>query len=144
LLFDVRFGVRDARSQDGVKRLAASPETMLAPGTPTSVAEDIAKNIDDPAAMAKAILKDTMSTKYGLGGETYRPAAAMDVLDSEFDQDRDDARCRQGARWRPDRRGPHQRFSASRGARRREVGRRDGPLKAPDRCFVTSKVFRCK
>ena len=71
----------DALSQDGVKYLAASPETMLAPGTPTSVAEDIANHIDDPAAMAKAVVKDTMSTKYGIGGETYKPAAAMDVLD---------------------------------------------------------------
>jgi len=32
-------GFADALSQDGVKYLAASPETMLAPGTPTSVAE---------------------------------------------------------------------------------------------------------
>jgi hypothetical protein len=74
-------GFADALSQDGVKYLAASPETMLAPGTPTSVAEDIAQHIDDPAAMAAAIVKDTMSTKYGLGGQTYKPAAAMDVLD---------------------------------------------------------------
>jgi hypothetical protein len=74
-------GFADALSHDGVKYLAASPETMLAPGTPTSVAEDIAAHIDDPAAMAKAIVKDTMSTKYGIGGQTYKPAAAMDVLD---------------------------------------------------------------
>jgi hypothetical protein len=74
-------GFADALSQDGVKYLAASPETMLAPGTPTSVAEDIAKHIDDPDAMAKAVVKDTMSTKYGMGGATYKPTAAMDVLD---------------------------------------------------------------
>jgi hypothetical protein len=55
---------------------------MLAPGTPTSVAEDIASHIDDPAAMAKAIVKDTMHTKYGMPGMgSYTPAAAMDVLD---------------------------------------------------------------
>jgi hypothetical protein len=75
-------GFADALSQDGVKFLAASPETMLAPGTPTSVAEDIAKNVDDPAAMAKAIVKDTMHTHYGMPGMgSYTPAAAMDVLD---------------------------------------------------------------
>jgi hypothetical protein len=75
-------GFADALSQDGVKYLAASPETMLAPGTPTSVAEDIARNTDDPAAMAKAIVKDTMQTRYGMPGMgSYTPAAAMDVLD---------------------------------------------------------------
>jgi hypothetical protein len=79
-------GFADALSQDGVKFLAASPETMLAPGTPTSVAEDIAKHIDDPAAMAKAVVKETMSTKYGIGGQTYKPAAAMDVLDLDPDK----------------------------------------------------------
>ena len=75
-------GFADALSQDGVKYLAASPETMLAPGTPTTVAEDIAKHIDDPVAMAKAVVKDTMTTKYGMPGMgSYTPAAAMDVLD---------------------------------------------------------------
>jgi hypothetical protein len=75
-------GFADALSQDGVKYLAASPETMLAPGTPTSVAEDIAKHIDDPGAMAKAVVKDAMGTRYGMPGMgTYKPAAAMDVLD---------------------------------------------------------------
>ncbi len=75
-------GFADALSQDGVKYLAASPETMLAPGTPTSVAEDIASHIDDPKAMAKAIVKDTMHTHYGMPGiGSYTPAAAMDVLD---------------------------------------------------------------
>lgn len=74
-------GFADALSQDGVNYLAASPETMLAPGTPTSVAEDIARHIDDPATMAKAIVKDTMHTQYGAHGASYAPAAAMDVLD---------------------------------------------------------------
>jgi hypothetical protein len=74
-------GFSDALSHDGVKWLAASPETMLAPGTPTSVAEDIAKHVDDPDAMAKAVVKDTMGTQYGTGRMAYKPAAAMDVLD---------------------------------------------------------------
>jgi hypothetical protein len=72
----------DALSRDGVKYLAASPETMLAPGVPTGVAEDIARHIDDPAAMAKAVVMDTMHTRYGMPGMgTYGPAAAMNVLD---------------------------------------------------------------
>jgi hypothetical protein len=74
-------GFADALSQDGVKFLAASPETMLAPGVPTGVAEDIARNAGDPAAMAKAIGKDTMHTHYGSPAGSYTPAAAMDVLD---------------------------------------------------------------
>jgi hypothetical protein len=76
-------GFADALSQDGVKYLVASPETMLAPGTPSTVAEDIAKHIDDPAAMAKAVVRDTMRTTYGFPGtdDAYKPAAAMDVLD---------------------------------------------------------------
>jgi hypothetical protein len=75
-------GFADALSRDGVKYLAASPETMLAPGVPTTVADAIARNIDDPVAMAKAVVKETMSTRYGLPGmDEYAPAAAMDVLD---------------------------------------------------------------
>jgi hypothetical protein len=75
-------GFADALSQAGVKFLAASPETMLAPGVPTGVAEDIARHADDPSAMAKAIVKDTMHTHYGMPGMgSYTPAAAMDVLD---------------------------------------------------------------
>jgi hypothetical protein len=74
-------GFADALSQDGVKYLAASPETMLAPGTPTAVAEDIASHLGDPIAMAKAIVKDTMHTEYGTRGSHYAPAAAMNVLD---------------------------------------------------------------
>jgi hypothetical protein len=75
-------GFADALSQDGVRFLAASPETMLAPGIPSTVAEDVVRNIDDPAAMAKAMVTDTMRTHYGLPGvDTYAPAAAMDVLD---------------------------------------------------------------
>jgi hypothetical protein len=75
-------GFADALSQDGVKYLAASPETMLAPGVPTGVAEDIASHEDDPAAMARAVVKDTMHARYGVPGMgTYAPAAAMDVLD---------------------------------------------------------------
>ncbi|MBD5635300.1 MAG: hypothetical protein IAI49_12555, partial [Candidatus Eremiobacteraeota bacterium] len=45
-----------ALSNAGVKYLAASPETMLAPGVPTSVAHDIAAHASDPVKMAKAIV----------------------------------------------------------------------------------------
>ena len=74
-------GFADALSQDGVKFLAASPETMLAPGVPTGVAEDIARHEDDPVAMAHAIVNDTMHTRYASFVGSYAPAAAMDVLD---------------------------------------------------------------
>ena len=68
-------------SHAGVRYLAASPETMLAPGVPTSVASDIAHNAEDPQAMARAIVDRTMSTRYGEAGERFGPAAAFDVLD---------------------------------------------------------------
>jgi hypothetical protein len=72
----------DALSRDGVKYLAASPETMLAPGVPTDVADDIARNVDDPIAMAKAVVRTTMGAHYGMPGMgSYAPAAAMNVLD---------------------------------------------------------------
>jgi hypothetical protein len=75
-------GFADALSRDGVRYLAASPETMLAPGVPTGVADDVARNLDDPIAMARGIVKDTMGTRYGMPGMgSYAPAAAMDVLD---------------------------------------------------------------
>jgi hypothetical protein len=75
-------GFADALSHAGVKYLAASPETMLAPGVPSDVAHAIASNENDPIAMAKSVVKDVMQTEYrfgGLGG--FAPAAAFDVLD---------------------------------------------------------------
>lgn len=74
-------GFADALSADGVKYLAASPETMLSPGATSSVAHAIAKNVDDPQAMAKGVVKDVMHTKYGPSFEKYSGAAAFDVLD---------------------------------------------------------------
>lgn len=75
-------GFTDALSRAGVTYLAASPETMVAPGTPTCVADSISKNEKDPQAMAKAIVADAMRARFddGLAG-TYEPAAAFDVLD---------------------------------------------------------------
>ncbi len=74
-------GFASALSHAGVKYLAASPEVMLAPGVPSSVAHAIAANGDDPKAMAKAVVATTMHQKYGVGDTAYTPAAAFDVLD---------------------------------------------------------------
>ena len=75
-------GFADALSHAGVHYLAASPETMLAPGVPSDVAHAIAAHESDPAAMAKAVTSDVMRTKYDAGDfGGFGPAAAFDVLD---------------------------------------------------------------
>jgi hypothetical protein len=68
-------------SQAGVKYLAASPETMLAPGVPSAVAHDIASHIGDPAGMAKSVVDTTMDTAYGSPIDGFAPAPAFDVID---------------------------------------------------------------
>lgn len=75
-------GFADALSRAGVRYLAASPETMLAPGVPSDVAHAIASHETDSATMAKAVVRDVMQTRYGVGGGGgFGPAAAFDVLD---------------------------------------------------------------
>lgn len=74
-------GFADALSHAGVKYLAASPETMISPGVPSAVAEAIARNMDDPQAMAKSAVNTVMNYKYGDREFGYTPAAAFDVLD---------------------------------------------------------------
>jgi hypothetical protein len=74
-------GFADALSHAGVKFLAASPETMVAPGVPTSVAREIAEHENDPSAMATAVTDDVMHSKYDSFFGTLRPSAAFDVLD---------------------------------------------------------------
>lgn len=74
-------GFADALSHAGVRWLAASPETMVSPGVPSSVAGAIARNIDSPGAMARAIVSETMQQTYGAGAFSWKPAAAFDVLD---------------------------------------------------------------
>ena len=74
-------GFADALSHAGVKWLAASPETMISPGVPSSVADAVAKNLDDPNAMGAAIVRDVMQRSYGAGAFAWKPAAAFDVLD---------------------------------------------------------------
>jgi hypothetical protein len=75
-------GFADALSKAGVRYLAASPETMLAPGVPSDVAHVIASHEDDPKAMAKGVVGEVMRTKYDAGDfGGFGPAAAFDVLD---------------------------------------------------------------
>jgi hypothetical protein len=75
-------GFADALSRAGVRFLAASPETMLSPGVPTGVADAIARNVNDPTAMANHVVKTVMQTRYGTpDGESFGTAAAFDVLD---------------------------------------------------------------
>jgi hypothetical protein len=75
-------GFADALSRVGVRYLAASPETMVAPGVPTSVAEAIVSNEGDSRAAAGAIVRDVMRTKYDAGPlGTFCGAAAFDVID---------------------------------------------------------------
>jgi hypothetical protein len=75
-------GFADALSNAGVRYLAASPETMLAPGVPSDVAHVIAKNENDSKAMARGVVNDVMRTKYDAGDfGGFGPAAAFDVLD---------------------------------------------------------------
>ena len=79
VLFDVDGGFSSTLSHAGVTYLAASPETMLAPGVPTGVAHDIAHNIDDPSAMAKAVTVTTMDETYGRRDGRLVPAAAFTI-----------------------------------------------------------------
>ena len=75
-------GFADRLSSAGVRYLAASPETMLAPGVPSDVAHVIASNENDPKAMAQGVVTDVMRTKYDAGNfGGFGPAAAFDVLD---------------------------------------------------------------
>jgi hypothetical protein len=75
-------GFADSLSRAGVRYLAASPETMLAPGVPTNVAEAIAANEGAARASAAAVVSDVMRTKYDAGPfGTFGGAAAFDVLD---------------------------------------------------------------
>ncbi len=74
-------GFADALSHAGVRWLAASPETMVSPGVPSSVAEAVAKNIGDADAMGAAVVRDVMQQNYGVDAFSWKPAAAFDVLD---------------------------------------------------------------
>jgi hypothetical protein len=71
-------GFADVLSRSGVRYLAASPETMLAPGVPSAaVADALTRGGDWP----KNVVDDTMRQRYGPSGDSYHPAAAFDVFD---------------------------------------------------------------
>lgn len=75
-------GFSSALSHAGVKLLAASPETMLAPGVPSKVAEDIVSHMNDPQALGRAMVGDVMRTRYGSPATgTFGTAAAFDLID---------------------------------------------------------------
>jgi hypothetical protein len=84
-LIQYPLGFTDALSRAGVHYLAASPETMVAPGVPSSVAADVERHESDPRAMARAVVADVMHTRYGVGPlgvfGSFGPAAAFDVID---------------------------------------------------------------
>jgi len=71
-------GFADALSRSGVRYLAASPETMLAPGAPSA---KIADALTQPGDWAAGVVDATMQTRYGDARSGYHPAAAFDVLD---------------------------------------------------------------
>jgi hypothetical protein len=84
LLLDGHAGFTDVLSHAGVRWLAASPETMLAPGVPTTVAEAIVRHPHDPAAIARDVVHTVMAQRYFTrSSEGYGPAAAVDVLDCD-------------------------------------------------------------
>jgi hypothetical protein len=73
-------GFADVLSRSGVRYLAASPETMLAPGVPSAVVADaLTRGGDWP----KHVVDATMRQRYGSSGDFYHPAAAFDVFDLE-------------------------------------------------------------
>jgi len=121
-------GFADALSGVGVKYLAASPETMLSPGTPSTIAEAIASHEDDPQAMARAAVADVMRTKYGVPGDTFGPAAAFDVLDLDPQKI---ATMRAGVKSLNDAMAAAARDPRERAALRDDIGSIDGMVRFP-------------
>ncbi len=75
-------GFAEELSRAGVQYLAASPETMIAPGVPSgAVAEAVQRGGGDPHATAQGVVDAVMDQRYHLEGTPYRPAAAFNVLD---------------------------------------------------------------
>jgi hypothetical protein len=73
-------GFADVLSRSGVRYLAASPETMLAPGVPSAAVADALTRGGD---WATNVVNATMRQRYGPAGDAYHPAAAFDVFDLE-------------------------------------------------------------
>jgi hypothetical protein len=61
-----------------VRYLAASPETMLAPGVPSAA---FANTLSSGGDWPKDAVDVTMKARYGTSHDAYHPAAAFDVLD---------------------------------------------------------------
>lgn len=74
-------GFAEELSRAGVHYLAASPETMIAPGVPSGAVADAIQRGGGPQAVAKGVVDAVMDHHYHLGGDAYRPAAAYNVLD---------------------------------------------------------------
>ena len=68
-------GFADGLSSAGVRYLAASPETMFAPGVPSDVAHVSHRNENDPTAMAQGVVRDVMhtSTPPATSADSARP-----------------------------------------------------------------------
>ena len=84
--FEGTLTVAETLASVGVRYLAASSETTIAPGIPAAVLHDISANINDPRRMAQAVVNRVMSTTYvqtDKMGDTlrYHPAADFMVLD---------------------------------------------------------------
>ncbi|HXW50635.1 MAG TPA: hypothetical protein VEJ41_01490 [Candidatus Acidoferrales bacterium] len=71
-------GFCDTLSHSGVRFLAASPETMLAPGVPSAAFADA---LTTSSNWAQQGVDATMRVRYGSGSDAYHPAAAFDVFD---------------------------------------------------------------
>ncbi len=71
-------GFADALSRNGVRFLAASPETMLAPGVPSA---KVAEALTHGGNWADQVVQATMQARYGSGLDVFHPAAAFDVFD---------------------------------------------------------------
>ena len=74
-------GFADALSRAGVRYLAASPEIMLAPGVPTTVASAIAHSASS-GEMARQFVNTTMGTRYPSPEGPYGATPAFSVLDT--------------------------------------------------------------
>ncbi|MDE2572970.1 MAG: hypothetical protein KGM44_10680 [bacterium] len=74
-------GFAEELSRAGVKYLAASPETMIAPGVPSGAVAQAVQQGGDPQSLAHGIVDAVMDRSYGVDGMPYRPAAAFNVLD---------------------------------------------------------------
>lgn len=84
--FEGTVTVAETLSSVGVRFLAASSETTIAPGVPAELLHDIAANVDNPQKMARDVVNRVMDTAYLQTDNAddslrYHPAANFMVLD---------------------------------------------------------------